>query len=336
MADFEFESGSLAALLRLGDLVTPLAIRTANSLGIADHLYDEPTPAQVLAERLSVKVEPLLRLLRLLVHVGVLSQDDSGAFSLTETGAPMRSNHPLSMRDAFVLAIPEIRAWTELEYCIRTGGSGFEHSYGETHRSYRSRYLEEDIRMDRAHKAATRVELLGLAVAYQWAQVHTIVDVGGGTGMFLAGILRRFPNLHGTLFDLPRMIANADEVIREYNVVDRCRLVAGDFFEDVPSDGDAYVLKAVVGGWNDESCIRILTSVCRAMRADSRALIIEPITELGRQFSRGNLVQLQSLVLYGGKDRSIDDYRSLAGPAGLQVRRVIPRATLSIIELVRQ
>lgn len=336
MRDLDLEAEAVNKLLQLGDLMIPLAIRTAGSLGIADHFDEGPTTPEVLAERLSVKVEPLTRLLRALVATGVLAQENSGAFGLTAIGHLMRRDHPLSMRDAFTVATTEIKAWSELEYCIRTGRSGFEHAYGETHRSYRSRNTEEDIRMDRAHKAATRVELLTLTRAYPWSEARTIVDVGGGTGMFLAGILERFPHLQGTLFDLARMIANANDVINDYGVAARCELVAGDFFDAVPSGGDLYVLKAIVGGWDDDSCIRILTTVRRAMRADSRLLVIEPVMGVGREFSLGNVVQLQSFVLYGGKDRSIDDYRSLADSAGLEIRRVVPRSTLPIIELVRR
>lgn len=333
MQDIDLEPEGLNKLLRLGDLITPLAIRTACALGIADHFDEGPTTPEVLAGRLSVKIEPLTRLLRALAAAGVLAQEAEGSFRLTDMGHLMRWDHPLSLRDAFTMATTEIRAWSQLEYCIRTGRSGFEHSYGETHRSYRARHLEEDVRMDRAHKAATRIELLTLTRAYPWSEARTIVDVGGGTGTFLGGLLQRFPALQGVLFDLPRMIANAGQVIDEYGIAERCRLVAGDFFELVPAGGDVYILKAVVGGWDDEACVRLLSTIHQAMRADSRLLIIEPVMGV-EEFSRGNVVQLQSFVLYGGKDRSIDDYRSLAAAAALKVQRVFPRATLPIIELV--
>lgn len=187
--------------------------------------------------------------------------------------------------------------------------------------------------MDRVHKAATRLELLALAGAYPWAQARLIVDIGGGTGMLLAGLLKRFPNLHGILFDLPRMIANAAGVLEAHGVIDRCRIVGGDFFEQVPAGGDIYVVKAVVGGWDDDACCRILRTVRRAMRNESRLLIIEPLMD--QQFSRGNLVQLHTLVLYGGRDRSLEDYRQLAQASDLALVRTVPRATLSIIELAR-
>jgi hypothetical protein len=333
MLDADSKLRSLNELIRLGDLLTPMAVRTASSLGIADHFDEGSTTAEILAQRLSVKVEPLMRLLSALTEVGVLSQGESGGFSLTDIGRVLRKDYPFSMRDAFTIATPDIRAWAQLEHCVRTGQSGFEHAYGETHRSYRSRNMEEDIRMDRAHQAATRLDLLTLARAYPWSEAQTVIDVGGGTGTFLAGILRRFPRLQGILFDLPRMIANAAEVIEEHGVAERCRVIAGDFFYEVPAGGDVYVLKAVAGGWDDSSCVRLLATVRRAMRLESRLLLIEPVAGVEQKFSRGNIVQLHSLVLYGGIYRSVADYRRLADSAGLAIYRVIPRSTLPIIEL---
>lgn len=334
MEETKLDSETLAKFLRLGDLTVPLAIRTASAMGLANYFEEGGATADVLAERTSVRSEPLKRLLRVLVAAGVLTREESGTFQLTDIGRLLRHDHPLSMRDAFSIAMTEIRAWSQLEYCIQTGGSGFERSYGETHRSYRSRHLEEDRRMDRAHQAATRIELLTLARAYPWREARTIVDVGGGTGTFLCGLLQRFPDLKGTLFDLPRMIANAGDVVNKYGVAERCVLAAGDFFGEIPGNADIYILKAVVGGWADDDCISILTNIGRAMRADSRLLIIEPVMGAGKEFSRGNVVQLQSFVLYGGKDRTLDDYSRLAGLAALKIQQFLPRSTLPIIELV--
>ena len=328
----ELDNKAITELLHLGDLVTPLAIRTASSIGLFDQFNDGPTPASVIAGRLRTAVEPLQKLLNALVAAGVLSQESQG-YAVTDVGGALRANHPLSMQDVFKVALTELRAWSQLEHCVRTGASGFERAYGETHRSYRARHPAEDVRMDRAHRAATRLELLTLTRAYPWGDQRWIVDVGGGTGMLLAGLLGRFPALQGTLFDLPRMVANAPPVLDDSGVSERCTIVGGDFFQEVPSGGDVYVLKAVVGGWDDDSCQRILINVRRAMRADSRLLIIEPVMGAGAAFSRGNIVQLQSFVLYGGKDRTVEEYQSLSAAAGLRICRIIHRSTLPIIEL---
>lgn len=334
MPESEPDQAALAELLRLGDLMTPIAIRAASSLGLADHVDAGGVGLEQLAERLDVRAEPLQRMVRVLVAAGVLTQSATGLIALTDRGHVLRSDHPLSMRDAYTVAVTDIRAWAQLEHCLRTGESGFERAYGESHRNYRSRDSAEDIRMDRAHQAATRLEILSLVRSYPWTDVRTLVDVGGGTGTFVAGLLRRVSGLHGTLFDLPRMVDNAPPVLEKHGVADRCTIVGGDFFASVPAGAEVYVMKAVVGGWDDAAVVRILSVVRRAMHPGSRLLLIEPVMGVGKQFRRGNVVQLHSFVLYGGRYRTLDDYRNLVDAAGLQVRQIIVRETLSIIELV--
>jgi hypothetical protein len=325
---------ALDELLRLGDLMTPMTIRAASSLGLPDHIDEDGVTVSTLAQRLAACPEALQRMLQLLAVAGVVALDDSGKFSLTDIGRVLRSDHPLSMCDAYALAAPDVRSWSQLEHCMRTGQSGFERSYGESHRSYRAKNLAEDVRMDRAHQAATRLDILTLVRSYPWQGVTTLVDVGGGTGTFLAGVLRRVPGLQGTLFDLPRMVANAASILAAAGVAERCKVVGGDFFNDVPAGAEVYVLKAVVGGWDDAAVVKMLSVVRRAMRPDSRVLLIEPVMGAGKEFRRSNVVQLHSFVLYGGRFRTVDDYRSLVQAAELQIRQVILRETLSIIELV--
>jgi hypothetical protein len=323
---------AMAQLLRLGDLATPFAIRAATSLGLAD-LFDEgQLTVESLAERGQLSAAPLQRLVDVLIASGVVTRGEDGTLELTKLGRLLRRDEPYSMHDAFGLAQTETRAWAELEHCVRTGESGFERAYGESHRSYRAKHLEEDRRMDLAHRAATRLDLMTLVRAYPWGNAPTIVDVGGGSGMFLAGLLSRFTELRGTLFDLPRMVVHAPEVLRRHGVEARCEVVGGDFFDKVPAGAALYVLKAVVGGWSDDDCVRILGCVRRAMTPESRLLVIEPVMGAGQEFTRGNAVQLHTLVLYGGRDRSLADYQRLGAAAELKLLGMIPRATLPVLE----
>ena len=333
MSDIDAEK-AISQILKLGDLVTPMVIRTASSMRLADQFEEEcPETVTSLSEKLSVDESALQRLLIALTEINILSTVDFEKYSLTQIGKVLRSDHPFSMRDAYTIALTDVNAWFELANCVRTGQAGFEHFYKESHRDYRARVLEEDKRMDRAHQAATRLDLVMLIRAYPWDEIDTIVDVGGGTGTFLGGVLQRFPNIQGTLFDLPRMVANAPAVLAEYGVEDRCIIVPGDFFKEIPKNADVYVLKAVLGGWNDESSIQILNVIRNAMRKDSRLLIIEPVMGIGEPFARSNVVQLHSMVLYGGSYRNIEDYHQLAKKSGYVIERIVPRSTLPILEL---
>lgn len=329
----EAELTALADLLSLVDVATPTALRTGSTLGLPDAFQGVTSDLPSLCAATGVASTKMPYLLDALVRSGVLLERERYAYGLTPQGELLRTEHPWSMRDAFALADTEIPAWSELEHAVRTCGSGFEKAFGESHRQYRARHAEEDIRMDRMHQAASRVDLYTLTRAYPWCDFRRIADIGGGTGTFLAGILKHCPGLHGTLFDLERMLERAPEVLARYGVRDRCRILPGDFFRDIPGDHDLYVLKAVLGGWADDAGVRILTGIRRAMPPGSRLLVIEPLMGAGSAYARGNLVQLHLLVLYGGRYRSAEEYQDMARRSGLRVSRVIPRSTMPIVEM---
>lgn len=329
------ELDSFARLWEMADYTIPFAVRAASALGIADHLGDGPLSVDQLAVASGTSPGPLRRLLKALATKGLFREVEPDHFTLTPMADLLRSDHPFSLRDAYQLPALEIRAWSAFEYSLRTGKSAFEHVHGQDHRSYRSLHAEEDARMDRAHRAATRIEVLMIARLYDWSKVRLVVDVGGGTGAFLAGLLSTFKEMRGVLFDLPRMVADAGGLLSEAGVADRCEIVGGNFFESVPAGGDVYVLKAVIGGWNDESAVKILRTVRAAMRDDSRLLVIEPILQHGENFTVGNVIHLQSLILYGGPDRTPQDYQRLFAQAGLRITRIVQRATMPVIELLR-
>lgn len=321
-------------LLALGDFTTAFAVRAFSALGIADCMGPEPRPLAALAANSGMQPAALGRLLVALSSVGLTAQPAPDQFALAPAGELLRTDHPFSMRDAYRLPRSEILAWTEFVHCVRTGRSAFEHVHDVDHRRYRGLHAEEDERMDRVHRASSRIEVAALVRLYEWSRVRSVVDVGGGTGMFLAGLLATFEEMTGVLFDLPRMTARVGSAFVDAGVQARCEIVGGDFFESVPAGGDVYVLKAVVGGWDDASVVRILRTVRAAMRADSKVLVIEPILDFETGFTVGNIVQLQSMLLYGGPERTMEDYTRLSLEAGLRVSRVIRRATLPILELV--
>ena len=74
-----------------------------------------------------------------------------------------------------------------------------------------------------------------VTAAYDFGEYHTIVDVGGGHGRLLAGILGATPTATGVLFDLPQVVAGAEPVLRKHHVADRVRIAEGSFFEAIPT-----------------------------------------------------------------------------------------------------
>ena len=91
-----------------------------------------------------------------------------------------------------------------------------------------------------------------VVAGYDFSAHPTIVDVGGGHGPLLATILAAAPASRGILYDLPRVVADAPNLLRKHDVAERVLITEGSFFDSVPCGGDAYVLKNIVHDWPDE------------------------------------------------------------------------------------
>jgi O-methyltransferase domain len=150
----------------------------------------------------------------------------------------------------------------------------------------------------------------------------TLVDVGGADGSLLAAVLRRHPDLHGVLFDLPHVVAGADKVLADAGVADRVEVVAGSFFDAVPA-GDAYLLSFVLHDWSDAEAIAILQAI-RAANPEASLLILELVTPPGDQPHLAKMIDLTMLGMLSGHERDEDEWRALLAGAGFELEGVEP------------
>jgi hypothetical protein len=311
------------------------AIHVAATLGIADLLADGSRTSDELAEATGSQPRALYRLLRALAAAGVLHEDESRSFALSELGAQLRSDVPDSLHGwaSFVGRPYYWNAWAHLAESIRNGENTFKQVYGESVWEYRAKRPEESEIFDRAMSALTGASNAAILDAYDFGRFETVVDVGGGNGALLAGILDRHPTVRGVVFDQPHVVANARAFLAERGLADRCEVAAGSFFESVPSGADAYVLKAIIHDWEDPEAEAILHTCRRAMGPTARLLVIEQ--ELGGPNERppAKFSDLNMLVGPGGQERTRDEYATLFAATGFELTRTIPTAgTLQVFE----
>jgi hypothetical protein len=270
--------------------------------------------------------------LRALCHRGVFTETEPGVFGLTPLSQPLRSDHPLSVRDTYALLASDVRAWAHLGHTARTGQPGFQRAHDQTYWQYLATHPDDGAAVDRWMENASRLHLRTVAPAYPWRELASLVDVAGGTGVFLAGILARHPELRGVLLDLPHVVAGAGRVLERAGVLHRCEVVGGDLFDGVPPGADAYLLKTVLPGFDDATAERTLRALRAAMRPDSRLLLLEAVLPEGDVFDVAKLFDVHTLVLTGGAHRTLADTGRLLDQAGLRLVRTIPTPTLTIIE----
>jgi hypothetical protein len=147
----------------------------------------------------------------------------------------------------------------------------------------------------------------------------------------LKTVMDRHPETRAILFDLPHAIEHARHA--QLVPLDRCELVAGDFFAGVPAAGDVYILKHILHDWDDESARKILENCRKAMEPASRLLIVEMLLPSGNQPGFAKVLDLEMLALAGGRERSADEMGGLLAKAGFSLTRVIPtQSPLAIFE----
>jgi hypothetical protein len=160
--------------------------------------------------------------------------------------------------------------------------------------------------------------------SYDFSAIGKIVDVGGGHGGFISAILKANPGMKGVLFDQPHVVDGALETIEKAGLADRCETVGGSFFDSVPEGGDAYILKWIIHDWDDERSIVILRNCRRAMSETGRLLLVETVVPPGNEPSFAKFIDLNMLVMTGGRERTEAEYRALFEAAGFRLTRIVP------------
>jgi SAM-dependent methyltransferase len=317
------------------------AIHVVAKLGIADLLGQSVRDCGELAAATETHASALRRVMRLLVSVGVFSEEENGKFGLTPVGECLRSEVPNSMHaTALLFGGMAQEAWRHLLHSVRTGEPAFEQAFGVDTFAYMAEHPEEAANFDKAMANFTGRIAGAVAAAYPFSQFRTVVDVGGGNGALLAGILSFNPALRGILFEQPQVAERAKAEFARTGLEDRCEVVSGDFFREVPVGGDAYILKHVIHDWSDEHAIAILKSCHRAMGPEGKLLVLEGIYPPGIDVSDASLSaasnDVNMLVCTGGRQRSELEFRAVYDAARFTLTRIIPTpARISVIEGVR-
>ena len=248
-------------------------------LGIADLLSDGPRHCNDLAKSTQTYGPSLGRVMRLLASAGIFFEEENGEFSLTAVGEYLRTDVPGSQRAmAMLFAGNRIQeAWKDLEFCVRTGQPAFRLRGVTNTFEDPLRTPEEEATFDAAMADITRLTSVAVASAYDFTPFRLLVDVGGGNGSLMIGILKANLSLRGIVFDQPAAIERAREQIEQHGLAARCTAIGGDFFKDVPAGGDAYILKHVIRDWDDEQAAAILRNCRGVMGPRSKLLVLEGV-----------------------------------------------------------
>jgi precorrin-6B methylase 2 len=310
-------------------------VYVAARLGLADELASGPREAAALAQAVGAAVEPLYRLMRALASIGVFEEGPNRTFALTALSHRLRRDVPGSLKSTAVLYGDPVfwNAYGQMLHSIQTGEPAFERAHGEsmydhfvTHPAVASLFHE-------AMSGFSEQEIAAILDAWDFSGFTTLVDVGGGRGALIAALLKIHPHLRGVVFDREDAAEGAERLLAKAGLTERASFIAGDFFQSVPRDGSAYLLKSVIHNWDDGGAQQILHNCRQAMQPNGRLIVIERVIPAVATPSEAKLFDINMLVTVGGQERTENEHRKLLQASGFELARLVPTTSpLSLIE----
>jgi SAM-dependent methyltransferase len=320
-----------------GGLWAARAVHVAAKLGLADHLNGSAKTTEQLATATDTHAPSLYRLLRALASIEIVREDSPGKFVSTELGDMLRTGVPGSFRAAAtsILGDEHYQAWEALQHSVQTGETAFDHVFEKPVWKFFQENPSNARTFDQAMTDFTQVIDPAMLKAYDFAQAKRIVDIGGGHGALISAILKQHPAARGTVFDQPYISDGARKALAASGLADRCEAVGGDFFDAVPAGGDLYLMKFIIHDWDDDRSIRILSNIRKAIVPGGKLVLVETVVPEGNQPSFSKFMDLNMLVMTGGRERTEKEYANLFRSAGFKLTRVVPtESVMSVIEAV--
>ncbi len=317
--------------------IASAALQVATRLTIADRLAGGPRTAASLASDTGMNEDALYRVLRVLASVGVFEETAPRTFALTPAASLLRSDQPGLYPMALWLTEPlHFRVYADMMHSVETGQPAADKVVGKPVFEHLAGDQELSAIFNNAMTAFSAQVAPAALKAYDFSGIDVLVDVAGGHGELLMAVLKANPGMRGILFDLEHVLAGAKPRIAAAGLDDRVETASGDFFKAVPA-GDAYIMKHIIHDWDDARAVTILKNIRAAMtKADGRVILLETVIQPGNQPDLGKFIDLEMLMLPGGRERTAEEFAALFARAGFTLSRVVPtESPLCVVEARR-
>jgi hypothetical protein len=307
-------------------------VATVARLGLADELAGGPRSSDDLARSTGSDPDALSRLLRASAGLGLLHEVGPGKFALAPAGEWLGSDGPSLRHLAIALSAPgHWRSLERLPDVIATGRPAPPDVLGMSLWEYYRHNPEERVAFAKAMGDISAVVAEEVVAHFDVSGFRRIVDVGGSEGILLARLLEANRSATGVLFDLPEVLAEAEQALRRRGLRDRVTTVGGDFFSEVPPGGDLYLLKHILHDWDDHSAARILERCHAAGEAGHTLLVVERLLGPGAD-PVAHVADVLMMAMFGGRERTQAEYESLFAEAGYDLDRVVSLSMFALLQ----
>jgi hypothetical protein len=286
-------------------------------LRLLDGLDEGPATAASIAAPSGLEQDHVLRILRFLVAQQIIEQNESGQFLHT------RRSKLLQKQLSGLQFLREVMGAAQgLAQCLETGVPAFDCTFGASVFDYLNERPDALKYFGDLMSRTTAIIEDFVLKNHEFGSFELAVDVGGNHGRLLMALLGKYKDARGIVFDLPETASQANALIMEASLADRIETQGGDFFEAVPKGGDLYLLKQILHDWDDDDCIRILSSIRAAIATRGRLAVIEYLLPEAPEHHAGFSMDIHMMVLSTGRERTLSEYVALFEAANFRLDRV--------------
>ncbi len=312
---------------------TELLTAAVAHFGLVEKLAAGPLSAAELQRQLELADRPFVVLTTALRAMNVLTRNPSGEFRLTDLAAEhltVGADFDVSGYIGLAAQNPSVLGMVERLRTNRPYGSEPKSDAGTAF------IFREGTTSAMEQAASARRLTLSLAgraknVAPYLAErlplpnAGTLLDVGGGTGIYAYALLQRNPNLRAIILDRPEVLKVAEECAAQWQVTDRVQFLPGDMFMTAYPTADVVLLSNVLHDWDVAECRTLIQLAHDAVTPGGQVLIHDVF--LNDELDGPLPVALYSASLFSlteGRAYSAAEYRSWLAAAGLVPQPVIP------------
>ncbi|VFR32348.1 O-methyltransferase, family 2 [plant metagenome] len=251
----------------LSSVSPALALLAAMQLDLFTGLAPGRQSAVQLGERLSLPAERLSRLLYALAAAGLLTEE-AGAFSNTpETAAFLTKGSPHYMGASHELLSDLWHADLRTAQSIEDGRPAAPHDFDDMDHVALSAFLRGLV----PSALSVGRELSGILEVGEGA---SFVDIGGGSGAALVGLVETRPAARAVVFELPSVVAAARPIIDEFGHAGRISFEEGDITRETPKgEHDVALLRAMLQVLSPEQAQVAVNHVFQCLKPGGTILI---------------------------------------------------------------
>lgn len=305
---------------------TQLLVAAVAHFDLFSHLSSGPIHLEDLRETLQLRPRPFTVLTTALRAMDLLTVSD-GQVAATPHALAHLTARPFDMRDyiGLMATSPDVLAMVERLRSDRPAGSDDPEGTAFIYREgVRSAMDTSDLARHFTLSLAGRARIVAPVLARQIAIPDdietTLLDVGGGSGIYAIAMLARHPQLRATVIDRAEVLTVAREFAIRFGVDDRLELREGDMFQCEYPDADIVLLSNILHDWDVHECQELIRRCEAALNPGGRLLIHDVF--LHDDHSGPLPIALYSAALFTlteGRAYSVAEYREWLEEAGLTV-----------------